>query len=384
MQAIEVLPFSVARAIKTAGEGRLRVRARAPGCDWGRLGAESAVVSVYLNGMPNAELVLHGGDTWTDYEVALGPLPVGMAQLTLKFRPELSPRGATEVVVENAWIDTISPSHPDYLLWRYAPRLYGRPDNASTDTPLMLLARVTPEGPYLRLAYAFVWSDQDTGEDVATRLAKTGTTTDIDWVYELYHDRRKASTPKAVVQGAGTKTDPIRGRFVGGHPLLHTSTRNNMVSPEGSSPLLFALPPTVAYSEAVAPRERALDLAPWAIALSTKEILRGGKSLGFDPRNFLYLDFYSELPLGGLLAAEVTLRDKRVFTSDQGTLEKTVSRSGWNRIAVALPSPGELQQILQVRLVRRDNQPRAHRIWNATVYQLGESYRPTTLPIRVA
>lgn len=376
MQTPLPLPFSAARSVKTAGEGRLHLKMAAPGTDWARRGAESAVVSVYLNGTHTADLVLHGGASWTDYTVALGPLGTGLAQVEIRFRPDLSPRGATEVFVDNAWLDTIAPTHPDYLLWRYAPRLYGRPDNASSDTPLLLLSRVQSEGNYQRLAYAFVWSDQDQGDDAVTRLALGGTTTDIDWVYELFVDRRTGAVPKAVVQGAGTLTDPLRGSLQKGHPVLRTVTKNNMVSPEGTSPLLFALPIAAGYTEQQAAREQVLDLYPWAVALSAKELARQGQPL--DPRDYLYIDFNASLPLGGLLAAEVTLRNGRVLTSDQGIVERMISRSGWGRTAIALPSGTTTQQLGPVRLVRRDNKPAPHTAQLTRIQRLDSNYQPSS------
>jgi len=374
MQTPLPLPFSVARLVKTAGEGRLHLKMAAPGTDWARRGAESAVVSVFLNDTHTADVVLHGGASWTDYTVALGPLARGLTQVEIRFRPDLSPRGATEVLIDNAWLDTVAPTHPDYLVWRYAPRLYGRPDNASTDTPLLLLSRIQPEGSYLRLAYAFVWSDQDQGDDAATRMALQGTPTDIDWVYELYLDRRTGAVPKAVIQSAGTQTDPLRGTLWQGHPVLRTSTKNNMVRPEGVSPLLFALPVAAVYAEQQAAREQVLDLYPWALSLSAKELARQGQPL--DPRDYLYIDFNARLPLGGLLAAEVTLRNGRVLTSDQGIVERMISRSGWGRTAIALPSGTTAQQLGPVRLVRRDNKPAPHTAQLIRTQRLDSNYQP--------
>lgn len=87
MRARQTTTFTLAQTIPVAGEGFLRFQAFAPGCDWGRHGAESAVATVTLNGVPTAELVLHQGERPFEYAVALGPLAKGSVLVTVTFRP---------------------------------------------------------------------------------------------------------------------------------------------------------------------------------------------------------------------------------------------------------------------------------------------------------
>ncbi len=384
MKAQQTLTFTVTETIRTPGEGFVRLLARAPGCDWSRRGAESAVADITVDGIPRAQLVLHRGETLAEYTVALGYLEPGNPLVGITFRPDLSPPGAREVQVENASLGTIPENHPDYLLWRFAPRLYGRPDNATSDTPLVLLARYRHEGAYTRLAYAFVWSDQDSDRSMLQRLAQDGTPMDIDWVYELTLERRTGRIPKAVVQSAGQLTDPLRGRFVAGHPVLATATRNNMVSVQGSSPLLFALPPVWAYDETKGPRERALDAFPWALELAAKEMRREASSVPstLDPRNYLYLDFKTTLSPGSLLAVQATLRDGRTSVSDHNNPTLTVFRSGWNRTALPLPPGTTPAQLASVRFLRRDKTPAKHLIESVTTFVLDAKFQPQ--PFRLA
>lgn len=379
MKALQTKPFSLTQTIAVAGEGGLRLLARAPGCDWSRRGAESAVATIAVDGTPTAELVLHRGEELAEYFVALGHLERGTVQLTVTFRPELSPVGAREVQVHDATVTTIPATHPDYLLWRYAPRLYGRPDNATTDTPLLLLARIRPEGALLRLAYAYVWSDQDADRSVMQRLAQDGTPVDIDWVYELYLDRRTGRVPKAVVQGAGQTTDPLLSRTIAGHPVLATATRNNMVSLKGASPLLFSLPPIWAYDETRGARERALDAFPWALSLAEKEQRREAGAAAIDPRNYLYVDFKATLAPGTLLAAQATLRNRQVLSSDYNNPTLTVFRNGWSRTAIPLPPGTTAQQLAGIGFVRRDKNTEPYRIEGVTLHLLDNEFRPQPL-----
>ncbi len=388
LRAAQTTLFTLAQAIPIAGEGVLRFQASALGCDWGRRGAESAVVTVTLNGLATAELVLHQGEHPFEYAVALGPLAKGSVLITVQLRPDLSPAGAREIHIEDAVVDVIPPDHSDFVLWRFSPRLYGRADNATSDTPLLLLARYHHEGLYTRVAYAFVWSDQDSDRSVVARMAQDGTPVDIDWVYELYVNRRTGDVPRAVVQGAGQLTDPLRGRLQSGHPVLCTTTHNNMVSPRGSSPLLFALPPVWAYDATQGPRERVLDAFPWAIETATKEIQREGRLAyeTFDPRRYLYIDFVAALPPGGLLAAQVTLQNGVQLFSDRGSSALTIIRSGWSRTAILLPSGVGPSQLASVNFIRRDKQKAAHRVERITPFLLDSQYRPQrlTLPVRTA
>lgn len=386
MRALQTPSFTLTQTVPVAGEGRLRLLAAAPGCDWGRRGAESAVATILLSGAPVAELVLHRGETLAEYTVALGPLAVGSPQISVVFRPDLSPRGAQGIHIEDAWVETIPKEHPDYLLWRYAPRLYGRPENAASDTPLLLLARYAHEGAFTRLAYAYVWSDQDSDRGVVKRMAQDGTPTDIDWVYELSVNRRTGQPTRAVVQGAGELTTPLWSRLAAGHPVLATSTTNNMVSPKGHSSLLFSLPPVWAYDETRGPRERALDAFPWALELTAKEVQREGRLAYevFDPRNYLYADFHASLPSGGLVALQVRLKNGTVFTSDRNSTGLSAFRSGWVRTAVALPVGVTAMHLAQARFIRRDSLSAPHQIRSATLFQLDAKYQPKPITIPIA
>ena len=345
------------------------------------------MATILLDGAPVAELVLHRGETLAEYTVALGPLAVGSALISVVFRADLSPRGAREIRVEDAWVETIPKEHPDYLLWRYAPRLYGRPENAVSDTPLLLLARYTPTRALSRGSPTPMSGATKTPTvGFSSAWPKLAPPTDIDWVYELSVNRRTGQVPRAVVQGAGETTNPLWSRFTAGHPVLATSTTNNMVSTKGSSSLLFALPPVWAYDETRGPRERALDAFPWALELTAKEVQREGRLAYevFDPRSYLYADFNVSLPSGGLLALQVRLKNGAVFTSDRNNASLTVFRSGWSRTAVALPPGISAAQIAQGSFVRRDSTPAPHQLQSVTFFQLDTQYRtvPCNIPIR--
>lgn len=386
MRAQTTTPFTLSQVVLQDGEGLLRLLARVPGCDWSRLGAESGVASILVSGQPVAELVLHRGEALIEYTVALGPLRRGSVEVQVVFRPDLSPAGAHTLQIHDAHLTVIPKEHPDYVLWRYAPRLYGRLDNAVSDTPLLLLARYQNEGAQTRLAYAFVWSDQDTDRSIAQRMAQDGTPVDIDWVYELVQEPRSGRIVKAVVQGAGESTNLLAGLLAQGHPVLRTTTRNNMVAPARSvgAPLLFALTPAWAYDENRGPRERALDAYPWALELAMKESQRQPLAPGeapFDPRQYLYTDFQAQLPTGGLLAVEVGLRDGRRFVSDKNSPRYSVGRSGWSRVAVALPPGVGASQLAEVRFVRRDRRPEPHTVQGLTLRLLNERFEPQAVAL---
>ncbi len=118
-----VAPFTAAFTLPRAEEARLWLTASAPGCEWGRAGAESAVVTVFVDGERNQEVVLYAGEERHTYDLMLGPLPAGRHTLSVTYRPDLSPKGATGARVERAEVRPAGGDERERLAWRHAPLL---------------------------------------------------------------------------------------------------------------------------------------------------------------------------------------------------------------------------------------------------------------------
>jgi hypothetical protein len=76
-----------------SGEALVALTAAAPGTDWGTAGAESAVVTLRLDGRKVEELVLFAGAQPFTYRAALGRVAAGRHRLEIAFAPRKSPPG---------------------------------------------------------------------------------------------------------------------------------------------------------------------------------------------------------------------------------------------------------------------------------------------------
>jgi hypothetical protein len=376
-------------SLPRSGEARLTLSAKAPGCDWGKAGAESAVVTVAVDSKHNQEIVLFGGEKTQNYTVSLGALDTGKHTVSVTFRPDLSPKGAKGVKVEKLTVDTPSDGNsPDALAVKHAPMLYGRDDNAASDVPLLLYYVVTEEGDKWHIVYSLIWSNEDggTGNDLGSLVARWGRSTDIEWVYDVLVSKATGQVEQGVIQAAGHQTRPFAGSFQGTHPLLRTSTTNNMVADTGTAALLFAPFPVNTSRRSNGTREAMMDAYPWCHAVAAKEMQREGKwetpgdpatIAASDIRNYLHVDYEAHCTDGALLAVRVKLKDGKTYFSDHERKSDAVGRSGWVRTTVELPPGTKAEAITEVAFVRRDTVPSGTaRIQNVSAFLLKDDYQP--------
>jgi hypothetical protein len=150
------------------------------------------------------------------------------------------------VILNNLKTEVVTPGEARIAAIATCLFLYGREDNATSDTPLMTTYENRDAGGgRRRLIYTVIFSNEDggTGNDLGSLVARWGRSTDIEWVYDVVVNADGSRTEPGVIQSAGHKTVPFQGRYEGAHPILRTSTTNNMVSDTGKSPFLFALAP---------------------------------------------------------------------------------------------------------------------------------------------
>jgi hypothetical protein len=352
--------------VEKTGEGILHLTARAPKCDWGKKGAESAVVSVTLDDGASREVVLFNGDKAHTYDLLLGPVAAGTHRLRITFRPDLSPGGAEKAIVDRVKAEVVTPGDPRCTAIANMPFLYGREDNATSDTPLMTTYESRDAGAgKRRLIYTIIFSNEDggTGNALGSLVARWGRSADIEWVYEVVvgPDGKPES---AVIQAAGHRTLPFRGRYEGRHPLLRTATTNNMVADTGTSPFLFAPAPLRETFPDREPREALMDDAPWSHRVAAEEMRREGKweknpdpntLAASDIRNYLQVNYQARLSPGAALAVQARLKNGRVFLSNHGREGDAIGRSGWIRTAIELPAGTSPNDIVGIAFVRVDD-----------------------------
>jgi hypothetical protein len=271
---------------RQAGEALVDVAAAAPGTDWSTAGAESAVVSIFVDGRYVTDLVV-SGDTPTGRQFALGHLRAGAHLVQLRFAADRSAPASTRAVLSQLRVRTYPKASSDYLALRYAPVVYARTNpelgspfqNAITDTPLLGWHEATPADTpgHTRLTYSVVWSNEDGGTDTPALMARWGRSTDIEWVYSVEvdeHGRRVAGSD--YYQAADHQILRFAGRYEGDHALLQTCTANNNMCDTSNGSMRFFLS-SLQTRPADKAREYLMDINPWTYRIMAKEMLREHK-----------------------------------------------------------------------------------------------------------
>lgn len=357
------------------GEGRLTVKAAAPGTDWGTPGRESAVMSVFVDGRHNQDVVLHGGAATTEYPLSLGPLAAGDHTITLAYNQAASRAGATGVQVASARLEPAA-TGVQALAEKYQPYFYGRGmDNNHTDVPLLMWCEVTKRGTDTVLHYSVMHSNEDggTAADPGKEQSSWGRETDPDPIATVVVDARGALKDVRYT-GFLDETGKFRGTFEGGHPVLRVAADNNSYDDRGTGPMLFR--PRVEVRDFTGgSRESLMDENPWMYKLSNEELKREGKLLtdaeadaaiakmgqpGFerprkvmDLRRYLYLDFGAENPRHTQIAVAVKLKGSPTwYRSDWGdrTLDVLWAGDGL-RTTVPLPAGVKPSDIETIRVL---------------------------------
>lgn len=367
-------PFAVA----TAGEGILDVTVSAPGVSWATVGAESAVVSLSVDGRYQSDLVVMSS-TAIARTVALGPLSVGTHSLSAVFAADRSPAGAQSANLSVTGVRVVPTADAAYVALAHAPIIYGRElsnktpfENATTDTPLLAwhesTAAATPGDTVLE--YSVVWSNEDGGTSPPALMARWGRTTDIEWVYRVEVNANGVTVPgTAVFQGANHATKSFGGTLEGAHPILETCTAdNNMCDTKIVDPMRFALDAEQTRVVTRA-RESLMDLSPWTYAVMGQEMVREGQvespsdpatSAMGDQRTYLYIEV-SKSTLGAnsgkswvgvAIGVRLTGTPSVVYRSDHLVPDWAIQRDVPAATTVELPAGTTSADISSIEAIR--------------------------------
>ncbi|SFN13828.1 hypothetical protein SAMN04489713_101378 [Actinomadura madurae] len=367
------LPFTAGRD----GEAVISFAASAPGVSWARAGAESAVVSVAVDGRHVTDLVVPSSAP-IPRSLGLGHVAEGRHTVTLRFAEGSAP-AARSVTLQSP---RVAMPEADALALRHAPVIVGRTgwpfgdpyQNARTDTPLVAWHETRPAATpgHRVIEYSMVWSNEDGGTDTPALMARWGRTTDIEWVYRVEVD---ASGKR--VEGSGVYQAPMHltfkftGRYEGDHPVLQTCTDNNnlcdVISPD--PPLRFLLDASGTRPDGRA-REVVMDREPWTYRIAAEEMLREGKieepsdpatrEVG-DLRTYLFAEFAKTTGAATLpgsapgVALGVRLRSdpSTLYRSDHDEPTWSVERDGAATTTVELPEGTTVSDIASIEAVRR-------------------------------
>lgn len=365
------LPFTAGRD----GEAVISFAASAPGVSWAREGAESAVVSIAVDGRHVTDLVVPSSDP-IPRSLGLGHVGKGLHTVTLRFAKGSAP-AAQRVTLRDARV-----AMSDALALRHAPIVLGRADwtfgdpyqNATTDTPLIAWheTRAAAAPGHRVIEYSVVWSNEDGGTDTPALMARWGRTADIEWVYRVEVDasgNRVDGT--AVYQAPMHLTFKFTGRYEGDHPVLQTCTRNNnlcdVVAPD--APLRFLLDASGTRPDGRA-REVVMDREPWTYRVAAQEMVREGKienpsdpatrEVG-DQRTYLFVEFAKatgaatgtgSVP-GVALGVRLKSDTSRLYRSDHDEPTWSIDRDGAVATTVELPEGTRASDIASIEAVRR-------------------------------
>lgn len=380
-------PINVRFETKAAGEISLSAIASAPEADWSRLGAESGIVSLSVDGRYATDLVVTSSGP-SPRQLQLGRLPAGQHDLTLRLAA-YTPVAVSRVRLRALSIESV-PNGDEALFLRHAPVVLGRSipivnsegsyvaysgpyQNGVTDTPLLgwheVRAASTPGNRVLE--YSLVWSNEDGGTNSSALMSRWGRTTDIEWIYRVEVDAngdRVAET--AVYQAPSHQTLLFAGTYENDHPLLQTCTsNNNMCDAPVDAGMRFFLD----YRDtrpADRAREVVMDEHPSSYQVMAAEMLREGKivespsdpatpALG-DQRSYLYLEVDKDtVPPNGSspwvgLAIGVRLHgDTAIYRSDHEIPDRSINRDDPAATTVELPAgtePADIAELIAYRV----------------------------------
>ena len=336
-------------------EALLDLTASAPGTSWRERGAEAAVITIYVDGQYNQDVILFAGARELNYQLMLGRVGPGEHNLRVDFNRKQSATKATGVKIGDAKITTIDRNHPEFQAVARAPIIYARPDTVGkfSDIPLLAYYESERAGASDRFTYTVTFSNEDGGTQTTALMARWGRTTDIEWVCETRIGAEGEA--KTIFQGANHQNTQFAGKLEADHPLMFDATVNNNFSDHGQSEMRFA-PRPLPFDARTASREEMMDRHPWTYQVMADEMIREGKiteerkpgqSIN-DLRNYVYFDIRSN-QTGAALSVAVKLKGDPFWrASDWGIANYRIDRSGNFRTTALLPKRARLEEIERV------------------------------------
>jgi len=326
----------------------LTIEAAAKNSSWAKVGAESAVLTVFVDGKYNQDIILFAGAEKFAYLVALGSFERGKHKIAVLINETRSAKTAKQVKVylmNAAPLNSSDKTFADSVAIANSPIIYARPDTIDKFSDILLLTyyEIFPIGETaFKIRYTAIYSNEDGGTQTTALMARWGRATDIEWVYEI--EFKDGNLVSEVYQGANHETKKFAGKRVfGNHPLIFDVTVNNNFSDTGCSKLRLAqLPIKVDLSKKS--RETIMDENEWTYRVMAQEASREGRinaakldaNTIADPRDYVYAEIYSE-PKEAAIALEAETSGGEKFSSDLGNAALRVSRNGFVRIAMRLP-----------------------------------------------
>ena len=338
----------------------LEIVASVPSASWERPDAEAAVVTVFVDGKYNQDVMLFAGENSFNYQARLGRLTAAPHKIQIALNNARSAKLTRKVRIEklNYAGEDLTPDNQDDAAKMYQPLIYLRPNTIDkfSDIPLLMYYEVLPseKGDY-KIRYTVIFTNEDGGTPALALMARWGRQTDIEWIYEIEVKNNRVISE--IYQAANHQTDDFAGKRFGTHPLILDATDNNNFADAGCTALRVA-PILVKADLSRKSRETVMDENGWIYRIMAQEAIRENridptKRDAFhilDVRDYVYVEIETKLDKAAV-ALEVETVDNQKFVSDANNALLRVNRDGFVRIAVPLPNNAVKQKIKSISIV---------------------------------
>jgi hypothetical protein len=371
------LPAGRAPRPAVSGVALLQLVLAAPGTSWSNKKHAAVVVDVSVAKAPTQQIVCFAGSRAFTYAAVFGTLTTGPHRVRIAIDSHLSTAGAgPRIKVVAARLTVVPAGNPSYLAMRYAPVVFGRPDTASSDTPLLTYAEVTgvPGAPVgtKHIAYTTIWSKEDAGTSFVPFLewGEWGRMADITQTVAL------DVTPAGKVLDATynscgcqapfpdnrtsplEQTMPFEGTAEGTHLMVLNASGNDYQSDTGTSAFRMEQAPVPGPAPGAA-RETVMDANPWTYRITAEELSRwysDGSTVPSSPeigdsRQYAIVDVASTTAGVSAVAVAIRLAGSDVWYSNDLGSGYPLYTGGHGRTAVKLPLGWESRRISGLRLV---------------------------------
>ncbi len=361
-----------------SGVGLVQLVLAAPKTSWASSRHTATVVEVTLGSEPSQEVVCFAGSRPFTYAAVFGTISTGSQRLKVAVDAKLSTAGTRSPAVRliATRLSVVTKANPAYLQMAYAPVLYGRPDTASSDTPLLSFATESPgtSGPKgtMELAYTTIWSKEDAGTSFVPWLewGEWGRMTDITETVQLevtpsgrilhpMYDSCGCSAGFPVNETSPLEEEvPFKGKRYGDHLIVVNSSGNDYQTDVGTSAFRMEQAP-VAGPSAGEVRESVMDANPWTYRISADELSRwygdGSTSptspeIG-DSRQYAIVDVSTTSAGTSAIAVAIKLKGSSAWYRNDFGSGYDLYDGGHGRTAVKLPLGWESAGIAAVQLI---------------------------------
>jgi hypothetical protein len=359
------------------GVALLQLVLAAPGTSWSKKKRTAVVVDVSVARGPTQQIVCFAGSRAFTYAAVFGTLTTGPHRVTIAVDTSLSTAGvAPRVKVIAARLSVVPPGNRSYLTMRYAPVVFGRPDTASSDTPLLTYAEVTgaPGAPAgtKHIEYTTIWSKEDAGTSFVPflewgewgRMADITQTVALDVtpagkVLDATYNSCGCQAPFPENRTSPLEqTMPFEGTVDGTHLMVLNASGNDYQSDTGTSAFRMDQAPVPGPAPGAA-RETVMDANPWTYRITAEEMSRWYSDGSTDPtspeigdsRQYAIVDVASTTAGVSAVAVSIRLAGSGAWYSNDLGSGYPLYTGGHGRTAVKLPLGWESRRITGLRLV---------------------------------